>query len=88
MQLHCGCSWFVQVEGEAHVLWPSTAGMAGLNVERCDFVIYSSFDDSMCVVTVPLNRDFCLTMLHHLKGIYFKCVLPILCYPEEEPVEY
>ncbi|XP_064471985.1 uncharacterized protein LOC135386149 [Ornithodoros turicata] len=80
-----GCSFLTCVDGsyklkERHTYYAQVQlGMAVLNVASCDFVVYSSFDNTICVVKVPFNRDFCLRMLLHLKAIYFKHIVPILC---------
>ncbi|XP_044744978.1 uncharacterized protein LOC123312774 isoform X2 [Coccinella septempunctata] len=53
--------------------------MAVLNLENCDFVIFSSLDKSFKTVNVPFNEEFTRKLLVKLKIIYFRHMLHTLC---------
>lgn len=54
-------------------------GMGVLNLTETDFVIYSSFDDSIEIITVPFNQDFTDDLLVTAKHIYFNQMLHEIC---------
>lgn len=52
--------------------------LAILNVTMCDFIIFSSYDDTFVNISVPFDEEYAWGMLTRLKFIYFKHVLPVL----------
>ncbi|KAJ8976152.1 hypothetical protein NQ317_018091 [Molorchus minor] len=46
-------------------------GMAILNLFSCDFVLYSSFDESLFIINVPFDEPFCQQMLAKLQQNFF-----------------
>ncbi|KAJ8912685.1 hypothetical protein NQ315_011045 [Exocentrus adspersus] len=54
-------------------------GMALLNVERCYFVLYASFDKSIEICEVDINYNFAKKMLTVVKKNYFDCMFHTIC---------
>lgn len=53
-------------------------GMAICNVNKCDFVIYASYDKSCFIIAIPLDINFLTLLLIRLKCVYFQHKLPYL----------
>ncbi|XP_028131157.2 uncharacterized protein LOC114326897 isoform X2 [Diabrotica virgifera virgifera] len=51
-------------------------GMFLLNLSKCHFCVYSSFDDSISVIEIPYDEEFVGEMINALKLVYFKYFLP------------
>lgn len=58
-------------------------GMAVLNVEKTDFIIFASFDKSFIVITVNLNRSYVEKLLLTLKETYFTRMIHYACEREK-----
>ena len=54
-------------------------GMAVLNIKQCDFVIYSSLSQSILIITVDYDAEFCHNLLSSLKRRYFEKMLHEIC---------
>lgn len=54
-------------------------GMALLNLEECDFVIYSSCDDSIYIINVTFDHEYCRKLLKTLKNKFFEHMLHEIC---------
>ncbi|XP_043472596.1 uncharacterized protein LOC122505181 [Leptopilina heterotoma] len=54
-------------------------GMAVLNVEKTDFIIFASFDKSFIVITINLNRSYVEKLLLTLKETYFTRMIHYAC---------
>lgn len=46
-------------------------GLALLNIQLCDFVIYSSFDNDIVVIEVEKDEPFIISLLNKLHFVYF-----------------
>lgn len=53
-------------------------GMFICNVKKCDFIIYSSFEDSAVVIPIAYNEKKVDEYLGKLQYVYFKHILPRL----------
>ena len=53
-------------------------GLFLLGSEKCDFIIYSSYDSSFFKMIVVKDEKFLLKLLPCLSEVYFKYVLPVL----------
>lgn len=54
-------------------------GMALLNLETCDFVIYSNVIDEIKIIKVNFDKNFVCAMLPQLKRRYFEKMLHVAC---------
>lgn len=54
-------------------------GMALLNLQETDLVIYAPFDDSIEIIPIPFDENFAKDMLYSLKRVYFDCMVHNLC---------
>jgi len=55
-------------------------GMPITNVNDCDFIIYSSFEDKVVTINVPIDIDFCKSLLLNLKTtIYYEKMIHEIC---------
>lgn len=50
-----------------------------INVNACDFIIYSSFEDKIVTINVPIDIDFCKSLLLNLKIIYYEKMIHEIC---------
>jgi hypothetical protein len=55
-------------------------GMAIMNLDTCDFILYAPFDDSIKIIPVKRNNIFISELLRTLKDKYFNYVLPHMCH--------
>lgn len=46
-------------------------GMVMINVNKCDFIIYSSLNHNFSIIEVSLDEDYTNMMLEKLKSVYF-----------------
>lgn len=53
-------------------------GLAILNFNICDFIIYSSYDNSYHVIKVPYDEEFANDLFGRLELFYFDVMLPFL----------
>lgn len=53
--------------------------MAILNLKTTDFVVYSSFDKSIALISVDIDLQFLAKMLPALKKAYFEHMLHVVC---------
>lgn len=54
-------------------------GMSMLNLQKCYFIIYCSFDKSMLVFEVEYDYIFAKEMLFNVKKKYFEKMLHFVC---------
>lgn len=54
-------------------------GMAVLNLKKCVFVVYASYDSSLLIINVEYDFDFVMNMFTKIKNNYFKNMLHVLC---------
>lgn len=55
-------------------------GMFLTNLKKCDFILYSSLDDTCIIVSVPFDEDLVLnTYIPKLQYVYFSQMLRKLC---------
>lgn len=54
-------------------------GMALLNLNNCDFVIYSNISDSIKIINVTYDKIYAQDLLSKLKKIYFEKMLHEIC---------
>lgn len=54
-------------------------GMVMLNVNTCDFIVYSSYEDTYVVINVMYDEIYCKNMFFKLKIIYFERLLHNIC---------
>ena len=54
-------------------------GMAVLNIKQCDLVIYSSVSQSILIITIEYDDEFCNNLLSSLKHRYFEKMLHEIC---------
>lgn len=54
-------------------------GMVMTNVNNCDFIIYSSFEDKIVTFNVDIDIDFCKSLLLNLKVIYYEKMIHEIC---------
>jgi len=54
-------------------------GMVLLNVQMCDFIIYSSYDNNYTVINVIYDELYCKDLFFSLKKIYFERLLHEAC---------
>lgn len=54
-------------------------GMAMTNTNDCDFIIYSSFEDKIVTINVPIDIDFCKSLLLNLKTVYYEKMIHEIC---------
>lgn len=54
-------------------------GMVMLNINKCDFIVYSSFDHNYSSIEVPLDEDYTKILLEKLKSVYFSKMLHVIC---------
>lgn len=61
-------------------------GMVVLNVKKCFFMMYASFDKSFHIICVDFDREFIVKMLSSLKIVYFNILIHEICisYKENE----
>ncbi|XP_046603613.1 uncharacterized protein LOC124297059 isoform X2 [Neodiprion virginianus] len=59
-------------------------GMGILNIQKTDFIIFSSFDKSMKVLTVDFDKQFVNDLFTSLKLIYFNEMLHYACTDEHK----
>lgn len=52
--------------------------MAVCNVNCCDFIIYSKYDNKCFITTIPINVEFVENVVHKLKYVYFNKLLPLI----------
>lgn len=52
--------------------------MGILNVNNCNFVLYTAYDNSVCVINVVFHEDFFIEVISCLKFVYFLFFLSIL----------
>lgn len=57
-------------------------GMALLNLEKCYFALYASFDKSILIVEVNFNYEFAKRMLSTVKSNFFEKMIHNLCHNE------
>lgn len=53
--------------------------MSVLNLETCDFIVYSSFEKKFVKIVVPLDHNFAVCLITKLKDIFFHKMLHTLC---------
>lgn len=61
-------------------------GMALLNLENAQFVIYAPYDKSIITINVPFNENFMISMLKSLKEIYYNIMLHEICKNESAKI--
>lgn len=69
VKLKCKHKYYAQVQ----------FGMALLNLESCDFVIYASQDNSLKIINVPFDYKFTYDMLQKIKANFFNNMLHVVC---------
>ncbi|XP_066587824.1 uncharacterized protein [Prorops nasuta] len=57
-------------------------GMAILNIDITDFIVFASYDNSFLTVTIPFDQDFTDSMLVSLKNVYYNEMLHNVCIKE------
>jgi hypothetical protein len=55
-------------------------GMALMNLDICDFILYAPFDNSIKIIQVKRNNVYINELLRTLKEKYFSFVLPNMCH--------
>lgn len=53
--------------------------MAILNVQKTDFIVYVSFDNSFLILTIEFDHEFTNNMLKSLKNVYYNVMLHHVC---------
>lgn len=61
-------------------------GMTVLNLKVTKFVLYSSFEDNILTLDIPIDLLFLSEMLTKLKEIYFNVILHEACLEEVENI--
>lgn len=80
-----GCDYLKEVDGEItlekkHMYYAQVqTNMAILNLQNCDFVVYSSFEDEYKCIDVKFDLKFTTTLLFKLKNIYFEKMIHNIC---------
>ena len=54
-------------------------GMALLNINKCDFVLYSDLSQEVKIWTIPIDNDYAFKLLKTLKKNYFEKMLHNIC---------
>ena len=59
-------------------------GMLLLNLKKCDFIIYASFDQSVHVIRVDFDEIFALEMLSSVRNVYMGKMIHFICLDRDE----
>lgn len=71
---------------EKHVYYGQVQlGMAIMNIEKTDLIIYASFDNTIVVIPVEINLTFVNKMLSALKVAHFSRLIHHVCIKENLP---
>jgi len=54
-------------------------GMVLLNVDLCDFIIYSSYDNNYTVIDIIYDELYCKDLFFSLNTVYFERLLHEVC---------
>lgn len=85
LKKHCNRYLSIKKDGEIHLRRKCAyygqiqLGMALLNLNNCDFVIYASGNNTIKIINIPIDEEFIKNMLCKIKVNYFNHMLHNVC---------